>query len=910
MQDINKRYRAFISYSQKDRRWAKKIHNALETYRIPVGVSSADCNITLGKKRTLGRFFRDDDELAGSSSLGAALTGAIDDSENLIVICSPHAAKSKWVNDEIIRFKSRQDPNKVFAIIVDGEPNASATGDPERECFPLALRRVISPDGIVTEKADEPIAPDLRKEPFKKLLARVVAGLLAISFDTLWQREQRRQRRNSLIAASIVLIIATSLGGLSYQLNSQKRLAQRVDRDARLASVKTLLGSANAETAVDYLGKLVEENPGDAKTTSVADTVLGWAKAPSESIEALPVQTLFANGKRLFFKSKDGVVQQVGNSLPIRRIAFKGNKLVLIFSDQVALVDMASNRVLDTFDANDGVDIQNYTWDGLAFQAPDGSIVIAGRHSGISNGVLWDTMLSVSPKSNSFSLRGPREHPDAERGPQEMQTIQVSDGCGMIGAIESNGAKADRYLLFKFNDGLQFSGVGKLSSGKNLTVLSEIGDDTILSILSKEEVESVGCSFPEFDTAVLSGLTGPGGLIPSVDLASSPIAPAEWQKIENAPLSSEKNPLPELWGSLRSANLANPPCMISNDESSTECKIVTGSLAGETLSLSEFDDPGWVNPSMPPAGSLDGPLIKEFQDSPLFTSHVQHNAGVLSAWCRRDENKSFKCLAYFTGIEFHDNWSEIDLRSRSGQYVFYNVSERDPVKIVDVLNLRDVTPESSKFTADIGAAAFSDSSDDRLFVVANGLLRVLEPSENPGKFTDVSNGLPWNRAVSGTEKGQAVVGLMSLPSGDLILLRTDGLLRRFNWKSGVTVWEHETPGIGNPLFARRSANGEVFVVVGTTGIRLVRSEDGLLLSGVLVPPYLLQTNADLSGCVDEYNSLLKQLTDALSEVNISAGPKVVVRCGNLSYAWKPHSYSGNISERLNQLRSSTLSSKE
>ena len=32
-------YRAFISYSQQDKAWGKRIHTWLETYRIPEGVA-------------------------------------------------------------------------------------------------------------------------------------------------------------------------------------------------------------------------------------------------------------------------------------------------------------------------------------------------------------------------------------------------------------------------------------------------------------------------------------------------------------------------------------------------------------------------------------------------------------------------------------------------------------------------------------------------------------------------------------------------------------------------------------------------------------------------------------------------------------------------------------------------------
>ena len=35
------RYRAFISYSQQDKDWGRRIHTWLETYRVPAGVVAA-----------------------------------------------------------------------------------------------------------------------------------------------------------------------------------------------------------------------------------------------------------------------------------------------------------------------------------------------------------------------------------------------------------------------------------------------------------------------------------------------------------------------------------------------------------------------------------------------------------------------------------------------------------------------------------------------------------------------------------------------------------------------------------------------------------------------------------------------------------------------------------------------------
>jgi hypothetical protein len=139
MNSPRKRYRAFISYSRADKRIARQLHRAIERYRVPSGVDAAGID---PKTRRIGRFFRDEDEMGAATDLSDALRAALDDSENLIVLCSPHAAQSKWVCEEILHFKRTACANSIFAVVVAGEPNASVDSDPERranECFPAPL---------------------------------------------------------------------------------------------------------------------------------------------------------------------------------------------------------------------------------------------------------------------------------------------------------------------------------------------------------------------------------------------------------------------------------------------------------------------------------------------------------------------------------------------------------------------------------------------------------------------------------------------------------------------------------------------------------------------------------------------------------------------------------------------------
>ena len=155
------KYRAFISYSHRDEKWATWLHKALETYRVP--------KYLVGKETThgkvpdrLGKVFRDREELSSSHSLGTELTQALEESACQIVICSPNAAKSHWTNEEVKAYKRLGRENRIFCLIVDGEPYASGNPETEdNECFPHAVRFSAGPDGEITSQPSEPIAADI-----------------------------------------------------------------------------------------------------------------------------------------------------------------------------------------------------------------------------------------------------------------------------------------------------------------------------------------------------------------------------------------------------------------------------------------------------------------------------------------------------------------------------------------------------------------------------------------------------------------------------------------------------------------------------------------------------------------------------------------------------------------------------
>src|SRR5262245_11101914 len=210
------KYRAFLSYSRHDKAWGKWLHSALEGYRIDKDVVGR-ATLAGPVPKTLRPIFRDREDFSAGHSLTEQTLAALEASQFLIVICSPNAARSKYVNEEIRRFKALGGGDRVIPVIVDGEP-----GDPARECLPDALRFKLGPDGELTGEREEPIAADARPQGDGKELAKqkLVAGLLGLGLDEIVRRAERaRKRRNRFwgaLAGVFLLLAIAATGSAAY----------------------------------------------------------------------------------------------------------------------------------------------------------------------------------------------------------------------------------------------------------------------------------------------------------------------------------------------------------------------------------------------------------------------------------------------------------------------------------------------------------------------------------------------------------------------------------------------------------------------------------------------------------------------------------------------------------------------
>jgi tetratricopeptide (TPR) repeat protein len=242
------KYRAFLSFSLRDKPWAKWLHGALDTH--PIDRDIVGRWTPLGPvPKTLRPIYRDlvgdGDNGSGGQPLTERTIAALQASRFLIVICSPEAVKSPRVNEEIRRFNAMGRADRVIPVIVDGEP-----GHSERECLPPALRFKLDPDRQPTNERGEPIAVDARPGGDGKDLAehKVVAALLGLRLDEVEHRATRARQRRRLIrygmVGAVLALIVAYHGGVA--IARQQLAGNEILLDHTLARATALTSQAVA----------------------------------------------------------------------------------------------------------------------------------------------------------------------------------------------------------------------------------------------------------------------------------------------------------------------------------------------------------------------------------------------------------------------------------------------------------------------------------------------------------------------------------------------------------------------------------------------------------------------------------------------------------------------------------------
>lgn len=330
-------YDAFISYNHNERdiKITKNLQNRLEHYRLPKGTETSS-----GKDR-IERVFLDSGELEVAGDLSKVLQDALDNADNLIVICSPESKASIWVRREIEYFLQSHSINKVHTVLTEGEPI---------DVLPDILLReeYTDEDGTVKSRAREPLSCDYRmplNKANKQELPRLVAAILGCRYDDLVQRQRQYRMRRQITALAAAAVFLTSATG--YLVWSNKQIKENLNNTLREESINLAIQSEQDLSRGDRVNAIrsaIEALPSEGNDRPVVPRAV---KALSDALN--------------IYRTKSAE-----NWKAVRQYESKGEDVLKIRSvkagDRVFMADIFTSGELSIWDAESGAELMaDYT---------------------------------------------------------------------------------------------------------------------------------------------------------------------------------------------------------------------------------------------------------------------------------------------------------------------------------------------------------------------------------------------------------------------------------------------------------------------------------------------------------------------------------------------------------------------
>lgn len=284
------RYDAFLSYSHAgDAELAASIQSALQRFARP------------WYKTYALRVFRDETGLSANPALWNSIVSALEKSEYLLLLASPHAAASEWVNQEVAWFLRNRTPDKVLIVITGGQIAWSAAAGEfdwsQTTALPQVLRGAFRLEPLYVDLSWAHQEQFRHGARFRDAILDLAAPLHGRPKDELDSEDLRQHRRTLRIAWSAVAllsILAAALGLAAVYATRQRNLARQ---QTAIANVQRSKAVEQARIA-DQQRQLAEDRRMTALSRQLAaqaagDTALDLEGALLEAVEAFRAAPTF-----------------------------------------------------------------------------------------------------------------------------------------------------------------------------------------------------------------------------------------------------------------------------------------------------------------------------------------------------------------------------------------------------------------------------------------------------------------------------------------------------------------------------------------------------------------------------------------------------------------------------------------
>jgi MTH538 TIR-like domain (DUF1863) len=237
-------YKAFVSYSHAaDRKSAPALQSALHRFAKP-----------WYRLRAI-RVFRDKTTLAATPGLWSSIEQALNASEYFLLMASPEAATSQWVQREIQYWLTHKSAATMLIVLTGGDivwDRASHDFDWHKTtALPKILQQTFTEEPLYIDlrwaKTDEHLS--LNDPRFREAIADIAAPLHSIPKDQLVGEDVRQHRKTVRLAWSAVAVLMMLTLSVSTAACIAVQQQKEAERQRQVALARQL--AAQAELLLD-----------------------------------------------------------------------------------------------------------------------------------------------------------------------------------------------------------------------------------------------------------------------------------------------------------------------------------------------------------------------------------------------------------------------------------------------------------------------------------------------------------------------------------------------------------------------------------------------------------------------------------------------------------------------------------
>jgi WD40 repeat protein len=446
--------------------------------------------------------FRDKQDFTGNE-YHRSLETHLRDSAKLLVICSPQACKSEYVNDEIRQFARLKGPAGIIPILISGIPNNEARpGQEDQRAFPEALCEVIGMPLAADFRGFDPNKSRLNGTAYQDAWYTILANIYDVPRSEIEQRDKRRRartRRLTVGVAVVILCLIATAAAIAWKSRAQTKVEAGRSRELRYIGNIGLAQQAYNATDLHGMVELLNNEipPGGTNAPSGNKNDLRgfewfylWrlSQGPSTTMnlgDSFAAAAFRPDGTTFATAGKDGTVKfwsldlrkELGQLGPLESavtgLAFSPDgKLLATVGDKssVRLWDASSRTAIANITALANIKDLGSAVDGIAF-SPDGK-ALAGVsfEDGKKMIRVWDTV----SRTIVTSIAG-----DSTASASEMFVRFSPDGT-TLAASSGFGVRLCRFpsgeMINEFDGpGVYVTAIAFSPDGKTLAAASENG---------------------------------------------------------------------------------------------------------------------------------------------------------------------------------------------------------------------------------------------------------------------------------------------------------------------------------------------------------------------------------------------------------------------------------------------------